>query len=594
MALDTWQSLTAMFFDQAEKFATKPLVYSKQNKTWVSQSWQQVAQQVTQLAAALEKMDIKAGDRVVIVSENRPEWLIADFAIMAVGAISVPAYTTNTARDHLHILENSGAKAAIVSTKALAHIFLKAAHQSDNLCHTVTIEPYTLNQSINVELHTWHDLLSTENPDIAAYKTRAAKATKDDIACLIYTSGTGGAPKGVMLHHGAILSNCYGISPVLADKGLKNNSFLSFLPLSHAFEHTAGQCWPMTIAADIWYAESIEKLANNMAEARPTVMVVVPRLFEMLRTRIQRQVLKGGGKKAKLFERCLELGIKSQRDKIPLSFSEKAENLFLSLTVRRKINKQFGGRMKALASGGAPLSPDLGYFFSALGLPLLQGYGQTEAAPVISVNPPDDSRMHTVGKILHGIDLKIAEDGEILVRGELVMKGYWQDEKSTRKALVDGWLHTGDIGTLDADGYLEITDRKKDLIVNDKGDNVSPQRIEGMLALEEEIAQAMVYGDKRPYLVGLIVPDTEWLQGWTNENNKPADTDSLQHDADLHKAIDAAVARVNERLSNMEKVRRFTLANEPFSIENEQMTPTLKLRRHVVRDMYEDVLIGMY
>nr|WP_202899829.1 AMP-binding protein [Kordiimonas gwangyangensis] len=245
-------------------------------------------------------------------------------------------------------------------------------------------------------------------------------------------------------------------------------------------------------------------------------------------------------------------------------------------------------------SGGAPLAPDVGYFFEALGLPLLQGYGQTESGPIISVNPPAAPKAHTVGLVFPNTEVRIAEDGEILVRGELVMKGYWRDDRSTEKTLVDGWLHTGDIGCFDEDGHLMITDRKKDIIVNDKGDNVSPQRIEGMLALEDEIAQAMVYGDRKPHLVGLIVPDAEWVRGWAKEAGKNPDGIDLSSDTDLHRAIDKAVTRINARLSNLEKVRKFIVAEEPFSIENEQLTPTLKLRRHVVGGVYGDRLEALY
>lgn len=589
-----WQSLSAMFYQQAEALAAKPLLFSKSSEGWAALSWSQTAEKVTKLAAALETLGVTEGDRVVLVSENRPEWLIADFAIMSLGAISVPTYTTNTARDHLHILENSGAKAAIVSTHALARTFLKAAHQSDDLMHTITIEKYVIEQRLNVEIHHWDFLLDAEKADIAAYSARAEKAKRDDIACLIYTSGTGGLPKGVMLHHGAILDNSNGASCVIRSLGIDNNVFLSFLPLSHAYEHTAGQCWPLTIGAQIWYAESLDKLAANMADARPTVMVVVPRLFEMLRTKITRSIEKEGGRKAKMFKRCLELGMKHLRDGEPLSLSEKIEDWVLSATVKRAVKKQFGGRMRALVSGGAPLSPDVGYFFSALGLPLLQGYGQTEAGPVISVNPPADPRLSTVGIPVKGANVKIAEDGEILVKGDLVMKGYWQDEKTTAKTVIDGWLHTGDIGILDEDGYLEITDRKKDLIVNDKGDNVSPQRIEGLLALENEVSQAMVYGDRRPYLVGLIVPDADWMLDWARKHKKPRKLNELRSDPEFKKALAAAVNRINCRLSNLEKIRRFEIAAEPFSIENEQMTPTLKLRRHVVNDVYGNKLAKLY
>lgn len=595
MSIRQWNSLTQMFFEQAKAMPEKPLLFAKKNDVWVSQTWQDVAEKVTQLGAALRQMGVTKGDRVVIVSENRPEWMIADFAIMAIGAISVPTYTTNTVRDHLHIIENSGAQAAIVSTNALARTFLRAAHQCDEMQHTIVMQQYTVEQQLNVTLYNWQDVISEHAPDIDGFQAGCADVTRDDIACLIYTSGTGGAPKGVMLHHGSLLHNADGASEIIARLGLEGNAFLSFLPLSHAYEHTAGLCWPLCIGAEIWYAESIEKLAANMAEAKPTVMVVVPRLFEMLRTRITRTVQSEGGLKAKMFDKAIALGVKRLQHKLPLSPLEKLQDWFLSRTVRRKVQKQFGGRLKALVSGGAPLSPDVGYFFASLGLPLLQGYGQTEAGPIVSANPPWAIKMHTVGKIFKNTEAKVAEDGELLLKGELVMKGYWRNEKATNETIIDGWLHTGDIGRIDEDGYLELTDRKKDIIVNDKGDNVSPQRVEGLLALEDEIAQAMVYGDKRPHMVALLVPDAEWLAGWAKANNKPAARiEKLADDKDLHKAIDAAVSRINKRLSNIEKIRKFALATEAFTIENEQMTPSLKLRRHVVKEVYKETLEGLY
>ena len=595
MATNSWNSLTHMFFEQALALKEKPLLFAKNGDSWKSENWTEVAEKVTRLGAALRDMGVEKGDRVVIVSENRPEWMVADFAIMAIGAISVPTYTTNTVRDHLHIIENSGAKAAIVSTKNLTRTFLRAAHQCDEMQHTIVMEPVSIEQQLNVTVYNWNDVIDAQTTDIVGFRDGCADVTRDDIACIIYTSGTGGSPKGVMLHHGSLMHNAEGASKVIAPLGLENNAFLSFLPLSHAYEHTTGLCWPLMIGAEIWYAESIEKLATNMAESKPTIMVVVPRLFEMLRTRITRGVQAEGGMKAKLFERAIDLGFKVQRDGQKLSLFEKVEDWFLNITVRKKVRKQFGGRLKALVSGGAPLSPDVGFFFASLGLPLLQGYGQTEAGPVISVNPPWAPKMHTVGQLFDNIEAKIADDGEILIKGELVMKGYWRNDDATADTIKDGWLHTGDIGHFDSEGYLEITDRKKDIIVNDKGDNVSPQRVEGLLALEDEIAQAMIYGDKRPHMVALIVPDAEWLVGWAKANGKSsARLEKLADDKDLRKAIDEAVSRINKRLSNIEKVRKFALADEAFTIENAQMTPSLKLRRHVVKEVYKEKLEAMY
>ena len=593
MTIKKWPNLVEMFFDQAAHYKKKPLLWHKKNEKWESQSWDDVAQKIAQLAQSMRALGVKAGDRVVIVSENRPEWLIADMAIMAIGAITVPTYITYTSRDYSHILENSGACLALISKKNLAAPFLRAAHLSPELTNAIVIENPRLEQTINVNLHKWDDVMA--GPKASIEDLRASiRANREDLACLIYTSGTGGSPKGVMIHHGAILHNCDGASNVIKELGLDNNVFLSFLPLSHAYEHSAGQFLPLTVGAEIYYAEGLEKLASNMEETHPTIMVVVPRLFEMLRTKLLRAIAKEGGLKAKLFDQAIALGVRRQIDPDSLSLKEKIYDALLTVLVRRKVQKRFGGKIKALVSGGAPLSPEIGYFFASLELPLLQGYGQTESGPVISVNWPSNPQMHTVGKILANTEVKIAEDGEILVRGELVMKGYWRDEEETNKTIMEGWLHTGDIGEFDSDDNLVITDRKKDIIVNDKGDNVSPQRIEGLLSLEDEIAQAMVYGNRRPHLVGVIVPDAEWLKEWAKENGKANNLAELASDPDLHKALSEVMNRLNARLANLEKVRRFAIATEPFTIENEQMTPTLKVRRHVLNAAYKDVIEALY
>ena len=419
-------------------------------------------------------------------------------------------------------------------------------------------------------------------------------ATRDDTACIIYTSGTGGAPRGVMQHHGAILHNVAGASAVIAeDFGWNDEVFLSFLPLSHAYEHSGGQYLPIGLGAQIYYAEGLEKLASNIEEVRPTIMVVVPRLYEVLRARVLKSVDKQGRAARWLMERAQVIGAKRYAG--TLAFWERPIDLLLSATLRPQIAKKFGGRLKAMVSGGAPLNPDVGIFFQSLGLTLLQGYGQTEAAPVISCNRPSAGiRMETVGPPLKGVEVKVAEDGELLVRGELVMHGYWRNEEETKRVLRDGWLHTGDVGHLDERGRIVITDRKKDLIVNDKGDNVAPQRIEGMLTLEPEIGQAMVAGDRRPHLVALIVPDAEWTREWASANGKPRDLATLAGDADFNRALMAAVDRVNANLSVIEKVRRILVADAPFTIDNEMLTPSLKIRRHVIRRIYGERLDALY
>ncbi|WP_372918554.1 long-chain fatty acid--CoA ligase, partial [Sandarakinorhabdus sp.] len=370
--------------------------------------------------------------------------------------------------------------------------------------------------------------------------------------------------------------------------------FLSFLPLSHAYEHTAGQYMPIGMGGQIWYAEGLEKLAANIEEARPTFMVVVPRLFEVLRMRIAKQIEKQGGLAITLLNQAMAIARKEARGE-KLGLAEKLIDQALERTIRKSIRAKFGGRLRAMVAGGAPLNPEVGLFFTAIGIPILQGYGQTESGPVVSCNRPRAIlKMHTVGPPLDQVEVKIAADGEILVRGELVMDGYWMNDAESHKALKDGWLYTGDIGHLDKDGHLVITDRKKDIIVNDKGDNVAPQRVEGMLTLQDEIAQAMVYGDRRPYLVGVVVPEAEWALGFARDKGLPADLHKLKDEPEYVRALQAAVDRINQKLSVTEKVRRVIIADEAFTTDNQQLTPSLKIRRHVLKQVYGARLDKLY
>jgi long-chain acyl-CoA synthetase len=591
----TAPNLVSLFLERADMRGAKPMLWTKQDGQWTAISWEETARRVCLIAERLRAMGLKPGQRVMIVAENRPEWCIADLAIMAAGCVTVPAYTTNTTRDHLHVLQNSGARAVIVSTAKLASALLPAVIKSDCCEHVITMEPLRVGQG-GFQVHDWSSLIEGDAAAArAAVEARAAQILRTDLACIIYTSGTGGAPRGVRQHHGMILTNIGGTIRVIAEdfEWSEDEAFLSFLPLSHAYEHTAGQFVPIGLGGQIYYAESLEKLAANMEETKPTIMVVVPRLFEVLRTRIVKQAEKQGGAAARLMGMAVALAKRRTSGRTRLT--DPALDLLLAATLRPKIRAKFGGRLHALVSGGAPLNPEIGNFFQAIGVMLLQGYGQTEAGPVISCNRPAAGvAMETVGPPLPGVTVKIAEDGEILVGGELVMHGYWDNPGATEAVLHDGWLHTGDIGEFDAKGRIRITDRKKDMIVNDKGDNVSPQKVESMLSLQPEIGQAMVTGDRRPYIVGLIVPDREWVDGWAEAQGVPADLSSLQQNTAFAAAIRAAVDRVNAELSVIEKVRRFALADEPFGIENEEMTPSLKIRRHKIKARYGERLDGLY
>ncbi len=588
-------NLVRLFLDRADELGDRPFLAAKIDGEWRATSWREAARQVCLLAESLRRLGLVDGDRVVLVSENRPEWAIADLAIMAAGCITTPAYTTNTERDHLHILENSGAKAAIVSTRKLAEPLLPAMIRSAMAEHAIGIEPLKSGQAGAFASHVWADLI-VGDADAArgAVDARIAGIGRRDPACIIYTSGTSGAPRGVLLHHGAILCNVEGAAHILAgDFGWEEERFLSFLPLSHALEHTAGLYLPIGLGAEVWFAEGLDKLGSNIEEARPTFMVVVPRLFELLRSRMVKQVEKQGKVANFLLDQALALAERKSHGRRRLS-DWPLERL-LDATLRPKVKARFGGRIKALVSGGAPLNPEVGAFFESMGLVMLQGYGQTEAAPVVSCNRPSAGiRLATVGPPLKDVEVRIAEDGEILVRGELVMLGYWRNEAETAKTIVDGWLQTGDIGHLDEGGRIMITDRKKDIIVNDKGDNIAPQKLEGMLTLQPEIAQAMVSGDKRPHVVALVVPDADWAFEWAKANDEKFDLPALQGLPAFHSALRKAIDRVNGELSVIEKVRRFAFADEPFTIENGEMTPSMKIRRHQIRARYGERVDGLY
>ena len=592
-AFEPFPNLVTMFFARAVEAGDKPFLWRKSGGTWHARSWAETARQVAGLASSLRKLGLQPGDRVMLVSENRPEWCIADLAIMAAGCVTVPTYVTNTERDHAHILGDSGARAVIVSTTKLARNLLPAVLRSSHCRMVIGIDDVRVGQAGDVAYHDWASLVA-EPASVDELAQDAARMQRSDLACIVYTSGTGGAPRGVRQHHGAILCNVAGCIDVIAnDYWWGDEVFLSFLPLSHAYEHSGGQYVPIGLGGQIYYAEGLEKLASNIEEVRPTLMFVVPRLFEVLRGRMMKTIDKQGAMATGLLRRAVGLG--SKRLAGTFRVWDYPVDYLISRTLRPKIQARFGGRLKALVSGGAPLNPDVGTFFHALGLTVLQGYGQTEAGPVISCNRPKAGiSMDTVGPPLKDVEVVIADDGEILVRGELVMHGYWCNEAETARVIRNGWLHTGDIGELDAQGRLKITDRKKDLIVNDKGDNVAPQKIEGMLTIQPEILQAMVVGDKRPHLVALIVPDPEWLMEWCVANGDKPDCTRMCDNPAVHRAMMAAVDRVNAELSVTEKVRRIALTPDAFTIENEMLTPSTKIRRHTIKAVYQDRLDALY
>jgi long-chain acyl-CoA synthetase len=594
-APDLGPNLVALFERMASKQGERPFLWLKRDGIYRPWSWQRVAQEARTLARTLRAQGLAPRDRVLLVAENRPEWLIADLAIMAAGGITVPAYTTNTTRDHAFLLEHSGAAAVVVSNERLAKQLLPAVSQAPAVRLVVSMEPLGAADQLNRAVLSWPEALvqGEQAPDLDS--DPAARLGAQDTACFIYTSGTGGKPKGVMLSHGNVLANVAGAYAALALLGLDEHEvFLSFLPLSHAYEHTAGQFLPIAVGAQIYYADGLETLSTNLVEARPTIMTCVPRLYEIMRLRILNAVARQRGLKPKLFARTVELGSRAYQQSDALGLTERLLDRLLDRLVRQQVRARFGGRVKALVSGGAPLNYEVGLFFTALGLPVFQGYGQTECSPVVSVNTPRLVKLHSVGPPIPGIEVKIAADGEILVRGASVMQGYWRDAAATAETLKDGWLHTGDIGLLDDDGFLQITDRKKDIIVNSGGDNLAPQRVEGVLLLQHEIGQAIVYGDRRPHLVALIVPDAEFARSYARAHRLQPDLAALVEDAGFQGVLGEAIRRANQSLSALERVRHFRLMAEPFTIENGMMTPTLKLKRQEIYRAYRELFECLY
>lgn len=575
----TWPNLAAMMFGLARTWPDKPLLRAFRDGHWDSVTWGAFGRQAASCARQLRAAGVAAGDRVVIAAENRPEYPIAETALMAIRAVPVPAYTTNTIEDHAHILRDSGARAAIVSSAVLAGRLRVAGRLAGGLDLLVMMDGampegpveaaaglprppgqapggMPAGQAPDCTLLPWSALVGDRAPaDDIALEAAAIPATA--LACLIYTSGTGGAPKGVMLPHRSILSNCRGAFELLRPLHLKDEIYLSYLPASHSYEHTVGQFFLPSIGTEIVYARGVEHLAADLLTVRPTIMTVVPRVLEVIRNRVLTQVARQSPMRQRLFQRAMAVGLK-RLDAAPLTLAEALLDPVLDRLVRAKVRARFGGRLVAACSGGARLEPEVGRFFLALGLKILQGYGQTEAGPIVSANPPEAIRIDTVGRVLQGVDLRIAEDGEILVSGDLVMDGYWGRPDETAAVIQNGWLHTGDVGVLE-DGYLRITDRKKDLIVLSGGENVSPAKVEGMLMAEQEIAQAVVAGDGRAGLTALVV----LAEGYDDV------------------AVALAVNRTNHRLSVTERIRKHAIV-PAFTVDNGLLTPTQKIRRMLV------------
>ena len=576
MNLDNFNSLIELFFYQSEKQDPKSIFLqwlnpnNKKNFTW-----EETKINIFKLSKTI-KNNVKEGDRCLLVSENRPEWFISDLAIMLSGAITVPAYTTYTEEDYKYLIEDCEPTVVIVSNNDMLKKLNKIINEKNFIKKVITFdEAEKALHNLNIDnKEKYLDFNSIIKNDLSEKdKIQNLNLKRSSAACIIYTSGTGGNPKGVILSHGGILNNLVGACEIMKPLIDSRPVFLTWLPLSHSYEHCV-QFAQIAVGAKVFYAEKIEKLLDNIAEAKPTIMTAVPRFYQNLYNKININMKKQTGFKAKLIDTTIRLGKKKLlREK--MTFFEKLINLLLDLLVRKKIKKQFGGNLRAFISGGGALDKEIGEFLNAIGLPTLQGYGLTETSPVVSCNPIHKIKVETVGPPFKGNKVKIAQDGEILVKGENVMLGYWNKKEETAKVIRDGWLHTGDIGEIDAqDGYLKITDRKKDIIVSTGGDNISPAKIENMITTATEIDQCMVYGDKKNYLVALIVPSKEFL----NDKEK----------------INKIIEIINKKLTLVERIKKIQLIDENFSIENGLLTPTMKVKRKKVTEKYKKELENLY
>ncbi len=565
MELSKINSLVELFFTKYKESnftSNKPFLKWLKDNEKDFLTWKQVERNIQILSEYLRK-NLSKGDRCILLSENRPEWLISDIAIMNAGGVTVPLFTTYSEKDYEYIINDCNPKICIVSNNTQLKKIDKFI--SDKI-KVLSIE--NINKQIDSIENIFERFSKEKTLDHLSFNQNIERK---DIACIIYTSGTTGNPKGVMLSHGGILSNCEGAQEIL-NSLVKDSEpvFLTWLPLSHSYEH-AVQFVQITLGAKIYYAESLEKLLSNMSVAKPTIMTAVPRFYQNLYSKISINFSKQTGLKKKLISLTILLGIKKLNNE-NMSLREKILNYLCEKLVRRKIKNQFGGNLKAFVSGGGALDQKIGEFLNSIGLPTLQGYGLTEASPVVSCNIPEKIKIDTVGPPFKTNEVKIAQDGEILVKGENVMLGYWNMKKETDDILKNGWLHTGDIGEITKEGNLKITDRKKEIIVNSGGDNISPSKIENLLCLDDKIKQSFVYGDKKTYLVALIVSDSE-----KNE-----------------KEIELYIDDLNKNLSLVERVKKIKLIKEEFTIENGMLTPTLKLKRKKILEKYKEDLEKLY
>jgi len=558
-SMDKLNNLLELFYQKYQE-QDKENIFLELVKNKKKYTWDDVYTNINKLSEEISK-NIERGDRCLIISENRPEWMIIDLSIMLSEGITVPAYTTYVERDYEYIIDDCTPSLVFVSNNAQYEKIKNIIPKKKFIKKIIFLDEIN-NQSNETNLNI-NDIFKKKDFKFKNFFNLRIK--RNDIACIIYTSGTQGNPKGVMLSHGGILSNCDGACNLIKKFTSKRPKFLTWLPLSHSYEHTV-QFVQIALGAKVFYAESIDKLIKNMVDCSPEIMTAVPRFYQNLYQKINTTFSNYKGLKKLLVNQMVKLGRK-KLDKRTFSLSENFINFICEKLVRKKIKKQFGGNLKAFISGGGALDKEVGSFLNSIGLPTLQGYGLTETSPVVSCNSIDEIKVETVGRPFRENLVKIAEDGEILVKGENVMLGYWKNEEETNKVLKNGWLSTGDIGEFDGE-FLKITDRKKDIIITPGGENISPIKIENDLNKSDLIEQSLVFGDNKPYLVSLLVLSKEYK-----------DT--------IEEKIQDEIDKINKKLSKMEKIKKFFIIKNQFTIENNMMTPTLKLKRYKIIKKYK-------
>jgi len=580
------------------KTAEHPVLKNKTGDKYQDISYNELYANTENFAMGLASLGVKRGDKVSIISENRPEWVYSDFAILGLGAVDVPLYPISTSDTISYILSNSDSVGVIVSNKLHLNKVLKIWKECRNLRFIVVMNEGDLSGDKNVfsfnDIYKLGENFKRENPRYFSDALTLAK--EDDLCTIIYTSGTTGEPKGAMLTHKNIVSNVKAAHEIfdINDKDI----FLSFLPLCHIFERMGGYYTAFSSGGIIAYAESIERVAQNMLEVKPTIMTAVPRLFERIYSRILRTVEAQSETKQKIFKWGIEVGkeyasIKRNGDIPPITLSLKHK--VADRLVFKKLRDKTGGAMRFFISGGAALSREHGLFFEAVGLLVLEGYGLTESSPVISANRINNYKFGTVGKIMPGVEVKIAKDGEILAYGPNIMQGYYKNKKETEETIKDGWLHTGDIGVFDAEGFLIITDRKKHLFKTSGGKYVAPTPIENLFLESKYIDQFVLIGDRRMYLSALIVPDYEAIKEFADANRIQYDNvDELVNMKQIYELLEKDLQQFQRKLASYEKVRKFAILDKPFTIEGGEMTPSLKLKRKVIEERYKELIDGMY